>query len=361
MDAIVAIIDGEERTAGQVACATFLRQAKDLRDGEDDSRCFTIPGIDWALWEEIEYKYGESGLFKLEYLGPSQSAIVSWPHPLHSCFNSMADVFQQLQLAAPTDGPFHSRPRCAWNLDVHFSSWPHQRSMRIPDFQFITPDPNHSERLMIIECAVGQKPEYLREKVAMWRTHPQVLMVIALDIKSAAPFVPPTTRPVEGAHHWSSEEIRALEREPHGTVVFHDHCWAQEIETLTVSLYQGEWTKSYDLTPAPAGDTAREERLKSDQVRCTQQISRAAAFMVGNDHFNACFAQKPFDLRWDLVYRDLRYAQCELAFRRYSSWYPDPAPLAPPRVAKTVLFSDIMREMKGSTSDNSTPDQENLP
>ncbi|KAJ6460492.1 hypothetical protein C8R47DRAFT_1160935 [Mycena vitilis] len=159
----------------------------------------------------------------------------------------MADVFQQLQLAAPSDVPFHSRPRCCWNLDVHFSSWPHPRSIRIPDFQFITPDPIHRERLMITQCAVGQKPEYLREKVAMWRTLPQVLMVIALDMKAAAPFAPPTTKPVEGAHHWSHDEICALEREPQGSVVFHDQCWAQAIETLTVSLYQGEWTKFFVL------------------------------------------------------------------------------------------------------------------
>ncbi|KAJ7664559.1 hypothetical protein DFH06DRAFT_1324104 [Mycena polygramma] len=231
------IVDGEPLEADEAACAAFLRHVEELHESEPDSRYFTIPHIDLALWQVIEQKFGERKYFKLEYDGPSECALVGWPHPLRQTFRPLVVMLEELVHSISfanrhrDPGPrrrFLKYYYCFWNSGVTFDGGPHLRSMRIPDFQFVHRNDERRYRHIVLDCGVGQAPQYLRDKFAMWTTHPDIELAIAIDLQ-AAQYTAPKTKPVEGERHWTHEEISAMEQAPLGSIIFHGHCWAEGI------------------------------------------------------------------------------------------------------------------------------------
>ncbi|KAJ6451351.1 hypothetical protein C8R47DRAFT_1170250 [Mycena vitilis] len=322
------IVDGEPLETDEAACAAFLRHVEELHESEPDSRYFTIPHIDLTLWQVIEQKFGERKYFKLEYDGPAECALVGWPHPLRQTFRSLVGMLEELvhsiSLANHYRDPARQRSRkyyyCFWNCDVNFDGGPHVRSMRTPDFQFVHRNDERRWRRIVLDCGVGQAPHYLRDKLAMWTTHPNIELAIAIDLQ-AAQYTPPKAKPVEGEHQYTHEQILAMERAPLGPIVFHGHCWAERINKIIFSMHTAGRTETLDLTPALNGDVEAEVRLDNAQHRVAFLIGRAAKCIVGGTQFKESFTQEnPFEMDWAEFYREIHRGQAILADMRYEAW-----------------------------------------
>ncbi|KAJ7611877.1 hypothetical protein DFH06DRAFT_1147429 [Mycena polygramma] len=334
------VLDGQPQEADEAACVAFLRHVEELQESEVDSRYFVI-----------EQKYGERKYFKsvsaaifwprcspksrLEYLGPSQSALVGWPHPLRQTFRPLTRSLETLissisfrRYREPEREPISDEYWCFWNLDVNFVGGPHHRSMRIPDIQFVYESDNRERRRIVLDCGVGQAPHYLRDKFAMWCTRRDIEIAVAIDLQ-AAQFTAPKTKPIDGAHHWTYREVLEMERAPLSSVILHGHCWAQGIEKVIFSIYTSGRTETFDLTLVRDGDVQAEARLDSAQHSVAFLIGRAAKRLVGGWQFKECFTKEhPFDMNWAKFYREIHRGQAILAHDRYSSWHPNPDPRA---------------------------------
>ncbi|KAJ7643443.1 hypothetical protein DFH06DRAFT_1213229, partial [Mycena polygramma] len=289
----------------------------------------TIRNIDFALWQVLEQKFGERKYFKLEYDGPSECALVGWPHPLRQTFRPLVVMLEELVHSISfanrhrDPGPrrrFLKYYYCFWNSDVTFDGGPHLRSMRIPDFQFVHRNDESRYRRIVLDCGVGQVPHYLRDKFAMWTTYPDIELTIAIDLQ-AAQYTRPKTTPVQGEHHYTHEEISAMERAPLGSIIFHGHCWAGGINKIIFSMHTAGRTENLDLTPVLNGDIDAEARLDNAQHRVAFLIGCAAKRIVGGSQFKDRFTQEdPFDMDWADFYSEIHRGQAILADMRYEAW-----------------------------------------
>ncbi|KAJ7664636.1 hypothetical protein DFH06DRAFT_1188262 [Mycena polygramma] len=290
------IVDGEPLEADEAACAAFLRHVEELHESEPDSRYF------------------------------AKCALVGWPHPLRQTFRSLVGMLEEL-VHSISFANHHRDPArrrvlkyyyCFWNCDVTFNGGPHVRSMRIPDFQFVHRNDERRYRRIVLDCGVGQAPHYLRDKFAMWTTHSSIELAIAIDLQ-AAQYTAPKTKPVQGGHHYTHEQILAMERAPLGPIVLRALLGGGDQQDNILHTHSG--TNRDDLTPVLNGDIDAEARLDNAQHRVAFLIGRAAKRIVGGSQFKECFTQEdPFDMNWADFYSEIHRGQAILADMRYEAW-----------------------------------------
>ncbi|KAJ6513572.1 hypothetical protein C8R47DRAFT_1206888 [Mycena vitilis] len=149
---------------------------------------------------------------------------------------------------------------------------------------------------------------------------------MAVDLQ-AAQYSAPKTKPIEGAHYWTYQEVLEMERAPLSSVILYGHCWAQAIDSVIFSIYIDGRTETFgrDLTPVRDGDVEAEARLDSAQHRVAFLIARAAKRLVGGWQFKECFTkERPFDMVWATFYQEIHRGQAIVPYDRYGSWHPNP-------------------------------------
>ncbi|KAJ7441455.1 hypothetical protein B0H11DRAFT_2204747 [Mycena galericulata] len=283
-------------------------------------RTATIPDVDSETWNELErLGYEEAREHRLIILGlNTTSTRMSSPHRARRpCTRASDPSFAQsitfnspqavkISLSSITG---QSCSRAALLTSPRTSS-----STRAPGTYW-------NKHLVIGECGWAQSASALAKKAEGWLEELDVVLSMHLHLQ-ATRGATPEDPPPELYRIKSRGEVLSAARTPLSAVTFEGHTWAKAIEKISLTLYHCEYeTETYDLTPAPPGDTSRAAALEKAQSAVTSYLRSELTKCMTEERFQQCFTpEKPFALGWDNFYRESERGLFTEAYRRYERW-----------------------------------------